>query len=72
LTICDSIVLYAGKVIIPPALIQDVLSALHHGHLGATRMALYDTESVFWPNMVMDMTNKYGAYYQCRPPLALA
>jgi hypothetical protein len=40
LTICDGVVLCAGKIVIPLTLIQEVLTALHCGHLGAARVGV--------------------------------
>lgn len=38
LTICDRVVLYDGRVVMPSALRKDILNMLHEHHFGIVRM----------------------------------
>ena len=47
----DGIVIYKDRVVVPPSLRQDILSALHAAHQGVTSMISRAEASVFWPGI---------------------
>ena len=47
----DGVVIYKDRVVIPPSLQQDILSALHSAHQGTTSMMARAEASVFWPGI---------------------
>ena len=53
----DGVILFKNRVMIPPALRQDVLSALHSAHQGVTKMIARAESSVFWPGITVDIEN---------------
>ena len=52
----DGVILYKDRVVVPPALRQDILSALHAAHQGVTSMISRAEASVFWPGITRDIT----------------
>ena len=55
LTTVDGVVLYKGRVVVPPVLQPQVLHNLHLAHLGTTGMALRTSNSVWWPKISEDI-----------------
>ena len=47
----DGVVLYKDRIIIPPSLREEVLSALHAAHQGVTSMISRAESSVVWPGI---------------------
>ena len=47
----DGVNIYKDRVVIPPSLQQDILSALHSAHQGTTSMMARAESSIFWPGM---------------------
>ena len=47
----DGVVIYKDRVVIPPTLRKEVLSALHAAHQGVTSMTARAESSVFWPGI---------------------
>ena len=43
--------LYKERILIPPALREEILSALHSAHQGITSMTARANISVFWPGI---------------------
>ena len=75
----DGIVLYKGRIVIPPALRLQVLQAIHRSHQGTTGMALRSSNSVWWPGLANDISGTREQCVSCRrnapsqssqPPLA--
>lgn len=52
----DGVIIYKGRVVIPPSLRQDVLSALHSAHQGTTSMTARAESSIFWPGITSAIT----------------
>jgi hypothetical protein len=69
MNVCDGVVLHARKVMVPLALVQEVLSALHPGHTDTTTMMSEAVKTVFWPEMVENIIEKFGECKQCNPDL---
>lgn len=55
ITSTDGVILYKDRVIIPPLLRNEVLSALHAAHQGVSMMTARAESSVFWPGMTADI-----------------
>ncbi|KAK3771727.1 hypothetical protein RRG08_035782 [Elysia crispata] len=53
----DGVILYKERVVIPPSLRPEVLSALHAAHQGVTSMNLRAETSVFWPGITPDISD---------------
>ena len=47
----DGVILYKDRVVIPPSLRHEILSALHSAHQGVTSMTSRAESSVFWPGL---------------------
>ena len=65
LTSVDSVVLYKGRVVIPPVLRQNVLRSLHQAHQGPSTMALRTHESVWWPGITDDLSKLRSSCQTC-------
>ena len=56
----DGVVIYKDRVVIPPSLRKDVLTALHAAHQGVSSMTSRAEASVFWPGItpaIADLRN---------------
>ena len=51
LTIAEGLVFYGNRLVIPAALRQEVLDALHTAHHGVTKTMQRAQESVYWPGI---------------------
>lgn len=51
LSTTDGVVMYRDRVVVPPSLRDEVLSALHAAHQGVTSMTARANMSVFWPGI---------------------
>ena len=59
----DGVILYKDRLLIPPSLQQEVLSALHAAHQGVTAMNFRAETSVFWPgitNQIIEVRARCG------------
>ncbi|XP_014670775.1 PREDICTED: uncharacterized protein K02A2.6-like [Priapulus caudatus] len=56
ITSTDGVILYKDRVVIPPLLRGEVLSALHAAHQGISMMTARAESSVFWPGMSADIS----------------
>ena len=57
LSTVDGVILYKERIVIPPALRKEVLSALHAAHQGVTSMTARANMSVFWPGITAHIAN---------------
>ena len=53
----DGVILYKGRIIMPPSLRQEVLLALHAAHQGVNSMLARAESSVFWPGITPAITD---------------
>ena len=60
ITSTDGMILYKDRVVIPPSLCDDVLSALHAAHQGISMMTTRTEYSVFCPGMTADIRATRG------------
>ena len=51
----DGVVIFKDRIVIPPSLRQDILTALHAAHQGVTSMTSRAETSVFWPGITSDL-----------------
>lgn len=58
LSTADTAVLYNGRIIIPRNLRAEILEILHSGHQGVTGMQARARESIYWPGMDTDISNR--------------
>jgi hypothetical protein len=56
ITSTDGVILYKDRIVIPPSLRGEVLSALHAAHQGISMMTARAESSVFWPGMTADIS----------------
>ena len=54
-SICDEVLLYAGRVVIPVVLQKRILNEFHQGHPGIGRMKALMRSYTYWPNMDKDI-----------------
>ncbi|KAK3085333.1 hypothetical protein FSP39_001659 [Pinctada imbricata] len=57
ISISDGILLYRDRLIIPEAMREDVLKAIHTGHLGLNKCRERAKLSVWWPGLSQDIEN---------------
>ena len=55
LSIVDGVLLYKDRVVIPPALQQEVCDHLHGAHQGESQMNGRAATTVFWPGITSDI-----------------
>ena len=56
-SICDGVLLYGERVVIPSVLKKKILKDFHMGHPGITRMKALMRSYVYWQGMDMDIEN---------------
>ena len=61
----DGVVVYKDRVVIPPALRQDCLTALHAAHQGVSSMIARAEASVFWHGIDPAITTLRNSCNQC-------
>ena len=55
LCVVDGVVLMGQRIVIPPALREPVLNALHAAHQGVSAMCARAMDSVYWPDITIDI-----------------
>ena len=55
LCLVDGVVLTGGRIVIPRALQPNILEALHAAHQGVSAMSARAADSVYWPNITVDI-----------------
>ena len=53
----DGIIEYKDRIVIPPTLRGEVLTALHAAHQGVSSMIMKAEASVFWPGITSNINN---------------
>ena len=61
----DGVVMYKDRIVIPPILRNEVLSALHSAHQGVTTMTSRAESSVFWPGISTAMIETRAQCSHC-------
>ena len=58
LTVCQNLLLYGQRIVVPQKLRNQTLEKIHEGHQGVERCQLRAILSVWWPNMTSQLFNK--------------
>ena len=66
LSVHDGCILWGSRVVIPTSLRQRVLSELHEGHPGITRMKSLARSFVWWPGMDKNLTSAVNSCDACQ------
>ena len=61
----DGVALYGSRIIIPPALREDILDILHAAHQGVTSMLSMADSTVFWPGITPAITKRRKRCHDC-------
>ena len=64
-SICNEVVMYSDRVVIPPALQKRILKEFHVGYPGMSRMRSPMRSNVYWTNMDREFKNTVKAYKGC-------
>ncbi|XP_060073014.1 uncharacterized protein LOC132552840 [Ylistrum balloti] len=65
LSTIDGVIIYKDRIVIPPSLRTDVLTALHSAHQGTSSMMSRAETSVFWPGICNDITKLRNSCNHC-------
>jgi len=69
LSIVDGLILYQGRIIVPKDMRRHVLEDLHASHQGMERTKRRARQTVFWPNINMDIENVVRGCEKCQAML---
>ena len=61
----DGVVIYKGRIVIPPSLRHEVLDCLHAAHQGVTSMISRAESSVFWPGITNQIVELRRGCHHC-------
>ena len=61
----DGVIIYKDRIVIPPALRQDCLTALHAAHQGTSSMLARAEISIFWPGITSDVAATRNSCSHC-------
>jgi len=65
LCVVDGVVLMGQRIVIPPALRQSILLALHSAHQGVSAMRARAMDSVYWPEISVDIARMRDQCIHC-------
>ena len=65
LSTVDGVSIYKDRIIVPPSLRKDILTALHSAHQGVTSMISRAETSVFWPGITSDIISLRNKCNHC-------
>ena len=65
----DDLIFRGQKLLIPPALRQEMVSKVHTGHLGVNKTLERAKDSIFWPGMSKEITEHVLQCTTCLKPL---
>lgn len=66
LNVLGSVILFAKRVLIPPAMRKDILEKIHQGHLGTTKCRGRAQDTVWWPSISKQVTDFVEKCEICR------
>ena len=58
LTLCDDLLLYNSRIVVPPSLRRETMLKIHEGHQGAERCRERVRSSVWWPEVTSQMKQR--------------
>ena len=64
-TLCNEVLLYRDRVVIPATLQKRILKDFHIGYPGITRTKSLMMSYIFWKNLDKDIENMIGSYTGC-------
>ena len=67
LTLCDNLLLYNDRIVVPQALQQETIEKIHDGHQGIDRCRMRAKSSVWWPGLSKQLANKVQQCSVCIP-----
>ena len=65
-SICDEVLLYAGRVMMPVVLQKRILKEFHQGHPGIGCMKALMRSYTYWPNIDKDIEQVVKTYKGCQ------
>lgn len=65
LCLVDGVILLGQRIVIPPVLRKPVLDALHAAHQGVSAMCARAMDSVYWPDITVDISKVRDQCLQC-------
>lgn len=65
LSTVDGVIIYKDRIVVPPLLRKDVLTALHSAHQGISSMMSRAETSVFWPGISNDIIKLRNSCNHC-------
>jgi hypothetical protein len=68
LTICDSLLLYQRRIVVPKSLQKEALSKIHAGHQGIQRCRLRARAAIWWPVLSQHIEDRMWCVRMKAPP----
>ena len=66
MSVCDRVILWGSRVIVPPKVQERVLEELHSTHPGVNRMKSITRSYVWWPGMDAEIENRVKVCHSCQ------
>ena len=65
LFVCEGLLLYGTRIVVPKELQHQTLCKIHHGHIGIEGCCLQVTTSVWWPEVSSQMETHISQFSTC-------
>lgn len=65
LTICDNLLLFSGRIVVPQSLQKETMEKIHEGHEGIDRCRARVKSSVWWPGIDQHISQKVQQCQSC-------
>ena len=65
LTLCENLLLYNGRIVIPSSLRKETLEKVHSGHQGVERCRARGSASVWWPGVMAEVQQMVQGCVEC-------
>ena len=66
LSLCDNLLLYGTRIVVPDKMKHETLQKIHQGHQGIQRCRLRVNTSVWWPGVSRDMEEFVRSCLECQ------